>query len=381
MQLSAFMAVHVDAIVAEWEAFAGTPTPAAGSMSQPALRGRHREVVMAIVAHMQANPAELEPVGASGPRDAVAAAAGGAASQHGALRQAAGVGLPQLVSEFHALRSGVVARWRRGETTLDAASAIEDLARFDAAVDQALADAVQRHSSDATTSRDLFLAVLGHDLRSPLQAIEMASLVLTQATLADATRQQVGMRVRRASKSMNRLITDLLDFTRSRLGRAIPIERSACDLRLLCEQALDDARASHSQHPFVHNLGGDLNLPVDPARLLQALSNLLNNAVEHGDPGEPVSLVARGDEDGVVLAVANSGAPIPPDALRVIFDPLVQGPATAAELDRRSKTSLGLGLFIVREIVRGHGGTIEVQSTAEYGTAFTVRLPRGPAQG
>lgn len=381
MQLSSFIAAHLDAIVAEWEAFARTLEVAAGSTSQPALRGQHREVVMAIALHMQTNPAAVELAGASRPLDATAAAPGSAAAAHGALRQAAGVGLPQLVSEFHALRSGVIARWRRGETPIDPALAIEDLARFNAAVDQALADSVQRHSSDATTSRDMFLAVLGHDLRSPLQAIEMASLVLTQATLADAARQQVGMRVRRASKAMNRLITDLLDFTRSRLGRAIPIERSACDLELLCEQALDDARASHPGLSFAPQLSGDLNLPVDPARLLQALSNLLNNAVEHGDEREPVSLVARGDEGGVVLAIANSGAPIPPDALRVIFDPLVQGPATAAEPDRRSKTSLGLGLFIVREIVLGHGGTIEVQSSAESGTAFTIRLPREPAQG
>jgi signal transduction histidine kinase len=106
------------------------------------------------------------------------------------------------------------------------------------------------------------------------------------------------------------------------------------------------------------------------------LSNLLTNAVQHGDKHAPVSLRACGEEDAIVLAIANSGKPIPLDALGMIFEPLVQVPNTTTDLNRRPKTSLGLGLFIAREIVLGHHGTISVQSSADTGTVFTIRLPR-----
>ena len=381
MPLSAFIDANLDAIVTGWEAYARTLEPAAGSMSQQALRSLSREMLVAIVADMQASGTEDERAGAATRTGLASAAVPTSATLHGALRHAAGFDLPQLVSEFRALRSSVLALWRRCDSAGETASAIDEIARFNEALDQALYESVQRYSNAAAASRDMFLAVLGHDLRSPLQAIEIASHALTQAALSDATRLQVGMRVKRASKAMNRLITDLLEFTRSRLGRAMPIERSPCDLGQLCEEALDAARASYPLQLFEPQLSGDLRIPVDPARLLQALSNLLNNAVQHGDPGEPVSLGAHGDERCVVVVIANAGPPIPPDALRVIFDPLVQLPTTVAELNHRSATSLGLGLFIVREIVLGHHGTIDVQSSAETGTAFTIRLPRELLQG
>jgi len=108
------------------------------------------------------------------------------------------------------------------------------------------------------------------------------------------------------------------------------------------------------------------------------LSNLLSNAVQHGSRQSPVTLIAEGEVDAIVLKVGNSGEPIPPDALQVIFEPLVQAPSASAEMHERSKTSLGLGLFIVREIVLAHGGTISVESSVAAGTVFTIRLPRAP---
>ena len=122
-----------------------------------------------------------------------------------------------------------------------------------------------------------------------------------------------------------------------------------------------------------------MNLHADAPRLQQALSNLLSNAVQHGDRSVPVTLSACGEADAVVLSVSNLGEPIPPDALQAIFEPLVQAPSASAQAHERSKTSLGLGLFIVREIVLGHGGTVAVESSAGAGTVFTVRLPRTPA--
>ena len=179
---------------------------------------------------------------------------------------------------------------------------------------------------------------------------------------------------------MGGLITDLLEYTRTRLGVGMPMELADCDVRAVCEDALEAIRTGFPDLQFVQTLSGDLKLQADAPRLHQALSNLLANAVQHGDRGAPITLSAVGEADAVVLKVANAGEPIAADALLVIFEPLVRAPSTAAQSQDRSKTSLGLGLFIVREIAIGHGGTIEVQSTAETGTVFTVRLPRRPSE-
>ena len=381
MQLSAFIAAHLDAIVDEWEAFARTLVPAASSMSNLALRNHGREILAAIVEDMQTSQTEAERSDKTRQTTPKPAASQTVAAAHGALRYADSFDLAQVVSEFRALRSSVLARWRLSETASSKAQAIEEIARFNEAIDQALGESVEHYSNAVAASRDMFLAVLGHDLRSPLQAIEMASHVLIEPVLADETRRQIALRVQRASKVMDRLITDLLVFTRSRLGRGIPIDRSDCDLGPVCEEVLDAARASYPKHEFEQHLSGDLQIRVDVSRLQQVLSNLLNNAVQHGDPSTPVQLGADGQADGVVLTIANSGHPIPHDDLQLIFEPLVQMRRSTSDPSPRSKTSLGLGLFIVREIVRGHGGTIEVQSSAESGTAFTIRLPREPAQG
>lgn len=376
MKFHTFIQDNLDAIVDEWEAFARTLLPAALSMSALALRNHCRELLMVIVQDMQTGQTELErslrsrQVGPT-PSQTIAAA-------HGAMRQAAGFDLAQVVSEFRAMRFSVLALWRRSETTSGKAPAIEEIARFNEAIDQALGESVQRYSSAVTASREMFLAVLGHDLRSPLQGIEIASHVLAAPALSEAARLKTAMRVTRASKVMSGLITDVLEFTRSRLGRGIPIERTACDLGQVCEEALDAATANYPQQEFVQHLSGNLRIKVDAPRMRQVLSNLLNNAVQHGGPpGTPVWLSACGEDDAIVLSIANSGNPIPPEVLRVIFEPLAQVATTTFDLNLRPKTSIGLGLFIAREIVLGHHGTIAVQSSAETGrTVFTIRLPQ-----
>ena len=243
-------------------------------------------------------------------------------------------------------------------------------------MDKALAQSVQRYSSEVGASRDMFLAVLGHDLRGPLSGIDMSAMLLAKPDLADAARQQASARIKRASRDMKRLITDLLEYTRTRLGAGIPIEQATCDLGPVCEASLEDVRAGNPEQQFVQQLSGDLTVLADAGRMQQALSNLLSNAVQHGNRQSPVTLTADGEADAVFLRVSNSGDPIPADALQVIFEPLVQAPNANSEAHERSKTSLGLGLFIVREIVLAHGGTVVVESSAESGTIFTIRLPR-----
>jgi signal transduction histidine kinase len=172
------------------------------------------------------------------------------------------------------------------------------------------------------------------------------------------------------------MITDLLEYTRSRLGRGIHIEPERGDLAELCRHALDEVRAAYPSRSFGGEIADGLTASFDADRIRQVLINLLVNAVQHGDPAEPVTLDAHAEGNVVRLVVRNQGRPIPPDAMQVIFNPLVQIVESTADADQRPSSSLGLGLYIAREIVTGHGGTIGVTSDAEHGTAFTVDLPR-----
>jgi signal transduction histidine kinase len=378
MRLSAFIRDNLDAIVADWEAFART-LPAGQTMSALALRDHSREILLAIASDMELQRSDRERADQSQDIVPTKASTNSAAAEHGALRQLAGFDLVQLFAEFRAMRASVMAFWQRSGGAETGSSSTDEITRFNEGMDKALAQSVQRYSSEVAASRDMFLAVLGHDLRGPLSGIELSAMLLAKPGLSDAARQQTAGRIKRASRDMNRLITDLLEYTRTRLGAGMPIDRSACDLGPVCEGSLEDIRAGNPEQQFVQQMSGDLNLQADAARIQQALSNLLGNAVQHGSRRSPVTLTANGETDAIVLKVGNSGDPIPSDALQVIFEPLVQAPsAGSGEVHERSKTSLGLGLFIVREIVLAHGGTISVESSVEAGTVFTIRLPRAP---
>lgn len=375
-RLGAFIRDHLDAIVAEWETFARS-LEVAERMSPAELRDHCREMLQVVADDMDVSESAKERTAKSkGLADAQASDS--AATSHGALRQLSGFDLVQLVSEFRALRASVLALWQKSVGTGADAMALEDNIRFNEAIDRALAESVKSYAANVASSRDMFLAILGHDLRGPLSAVSMSARVLGKAGLGEESRLKAATRVERAASQMSHLITDLLEFTQSRLGGGIPIQRSDCDLGAVCAEVIESVRASHPEQTVSFQAVGNLRLQGDADRLQQVLSNLLHNAVQHGDPQETISLLARGEADDVLLQVGNKGRPIAADALPGIFEPLVRAAATGAlRPDERSRTSLGLGLFIVREIVRGHGGTVTVASDRHAGTVFTIRLPRG----
>lgn len=381
MNLSAFISHNTDAIVDEWEVFAKTLSPVADTMSSLALRDHCREILQATVADMQTHETENERAAKAQGNAPEDTSADKAAIAHGALRHLSGFDLVQLVAEFRALRASVLALWKRQKSAnLDVAglagsSEIEQMMRFNEAIDQALAASIESYSTAVTTSRDMFLAVLGHDLRSPLQAISMTGRLLLRPALPDEARQAAAMRIERCATTMGLLINDLLEFTRTRLGSGIPLARTACDLRTVCTTALETIRAGNPEQSFEEQISGDLVISADAPRLHQVLLNLLSNAVQHGDRDKPISLMATGNEDGVEVRVRNFGTPIAPDALQKIFEPMVRAAGPEADTSEQSKSSLGLGLFIVREIVVGHGGSVTVQSSQDAGTVFTIRLP------
>ncbi len=219
---------------------------------------------------------------------------------------------------------------------------------------------------------EMFTAVLGHDLRGPLSAMMMAAEVL--ARRPDPSVNGVGKRLLRSGRWMGRMIEDLLDLARTRVGDGMPVARARFDLCTMAERVVQERESTVPGKSVRLTHSGDLQGEWDEDRLTQVVSNLLGNALRHGD-SETVELHLDGDAPDLVrMRVANGGS-IPPEMLAHIFDPFRSGKAQS----NRSE-GLGLGLYIVQQIVWAHAGTMRVES-ADGHTVFEVELPRlAPAE-
>lgn len=218
------------------------------------------------------------------------------------------------------------------------------------------------------------LGIVGHDIRNPLSAISLSALALLEQENLPPAHQRPLQRIASSADRIEKLVATLLDYTRVQFNQPLPIQREAVCLDALAERVCDEVRGAYPQAQVQLTVTGDTCGEWDPGRVMQVMGNLLTNALRHGSSGAPVRMRCQAAEDSVVLEVHNEGAPIP-DAVRVhLFRPFRGG----AEARPQARQGLGLGLYIVREIVTAHGGTVTFESTAEHGTTFTVRLPRKP---
>lgn len=216
--------------------------------------------------------------------------------------------------------------------------------------------------------REQFIAVLGHDLRTPLNAIQGSAHVLLKTPLNETATQVVGL-IRNSASRMAGLINNILDFARGRLGGGLSINRRIDEgLQTMLEQVIAEVQTVRPDHAI--HIEFMLSRPVvcDSARIAQLLSNLLANALTHGDPEGPVLVHAHSDDSSFELSVANHGEPIPPDTSEHLFQPFSRGSVQPGQ------QGLGLGLYIASEIARAHKGTLEVVSSTEE-TRFTFRMP------
>jgi PAS domain S-box-containing protein len=218
---------------------------------------------------------------------------------------------------------------------------------------------------------DRIRGVLSHDLRNPLGVIS-ASASLLQATRLDPQQQRAVARIQSAAQRISRMTHDLLDYTRARLGGGIPTTRRAADAAQIARQVVDEALVLEDDHRIEFSAEGDPTGNWDADRLNQALWNLLDNALRYGAPGEPISVSVRGADAQVSLSVHNRGPPISPDVLPFLFEPFRRGSHSPAGRG----AGLGLGLYIVHEIARAHGGELRARSSAGEGTTFELLLPR-----
>jgi len=216
----------------------------------------------------------------------------------------------------------------------------------------------------------MLVGVVSHDLRGPLQTIVLGCDML----LRDVPESRHAAAIRRAALRATTLVNDLLDATQARLAGVLPLDLAEVELASVIEQVVEDVRLAHPRRSIEVELGERTRSRGDAGRIAQVVQNLLDNALQHSPAAAPVRVTLGREPHHFVLAVHNRGAPIPDDLRDHIFEPLERASATGD-----SRHGIGLGLYIVAEIVRAHGGTIEVESDGTTGTTFRVRLPAGAA--
>ena len=384
MRLGDFILNNVEPILTEWEAFARSIWP--GPETDPAELRDHAEDILLATAHDMATaqtPGE-QAEKSRGTTDARERNPGvvAASELHASARLESGVDLMMVVAEYRALRASVIRLWRDSGPDLGKRD-LDDVTRFNESIDQSSTEAVRSYTHRVARSRQMFLAILAHDLRNPLSAMKLTGNVLVRSGQLDAKFTNMASQIPVTAAAMGELINDLLDFTGAELTGTLPMNPAPMDLQRLCQQMVNEARAAHPRCTLHYHPGGDLTGEWDAVRLRQVLSNLLGNAVHHGarerrnDCDEAIGTITLSATDAgadVIIDVHNDGIPIPREFLATLFDPLVRG--DQADQVPTQRGSMGLGLYITRAIVTAHGGTIGVTSSEESGTTFTVCLPR-----
>jgi signal transduction histidine kinase len=374
MRLSSFIVTHIEPILQEWEDFASTIEPLV-TANKKELRDHAAEVLKVIAADLDTPQCERESIAKSkglGPQ----AKDDTAAEIHGADRVSSGFTGEQVMAEYRALRSSVLRLWAR-QVDITTADDIQDMIRFNEAIDQAQTESMARYAKMLRDAQNLFLAILGHDVRSPLGAISMGAQVLLQDQTLPSKVLKVGLRIFNSSKRMDAIVRDLLDFSTSHLGDGIPVDPRTVDLLEICHGVVEEANAFHPDRKIELLVEGDLTGAWDGDRMSQVFANLISNAMQHGKPDSLIKVSIRGLADEVIYEVGNDGDVIPPSKLRTLFDPVKR--FAIRPIDERVTTgtqNLGLGLYVVKQVIVAHGGEVSVTSGDKDGVVFSVRIPR-----
>ena len=237
-------------------------------------------------------------------------------------------------------------------------------------------EVLQEHERTADL-QERFAAILGHDLRNPLSSVAMGVQVL-QSYRPPGQQQRTLDRMASSAARMSRMIDQLLDLTRCRLGGGIAVTPAPMNLGKLVTDVAEEASAAHPGHKLVVEAVGDLEGEWDSDRLAQVVSNLVGNAMVHGAPDGGVRVSVHGFDDTVEVDVQSAGSPIPEEEKGTLFEPFRRSERPSATAHT---SGLGLGLYITKEIVVAHGGAIEVKSPDGDGTTFHVVLPRASDAG
>ncbi len=371
MRLSNFLRDEVALIMTDWEEFAKINIPVAGSLSRAELRDHLGSILKFIADDMESAQTKQEQKEKSKGEGAKAGGEGESAAEiHADIRFMEGFDPLELMAEFRALRASITRLWdsRRSHTDTD----YLEMVRFNESIDQVQMEGFARYIEKVNHARNLFLGTLVHDLRNPLGTVSLGAQLLKTTKLDDRQRMLAEQIDISATRTVT-LVTHMIDDVRARLGKGLPISPHPMDMGIAVAASVSEAQLGNPRRAISVHTSGNLKGNWDGTRMSQVLSNLIGNAIQHGISSTTIEVAATGDRDGVTLSVFNDGQPIPAALLPTIFEPMTR--AGNDQHTASASTSLGLGLFIVKEIVRAHGGDIRVVSTLEAGTTFTVRLP------
>lgn len=371
MRLADFILQNMEPILQHWEDFAKTLTPAAEGMDALALRDHAEHMLRTIAADLQTSQSPeariLKSHGNAPQSNSITSA-----EIHADLRHASGFTIGQVIAEYRALRTSVLALWLPPDYVSNDQE-VSDIIRFNEAIDQALAESVVTYTTAVETARNVFLGVLGHDLRSPLGAVLLSAEVLMRAGDLPPKPTKNVSRIYMSAKRSIKIVGDLLDFTRTQLGSGIPVRIERDDLALTCKGMVEEATVHHP-HRKIDFLSED-TLPwnFDKSRMEQVIANLIGNAIQHGEADTPITVTLKTVDERALLSVHNCGLPIEDSVKASLFNPLIRHLQGGVEYG--AEAGLGLGLYIASAIVSAHQGSIEVESEAGRGTTFTVRIP------
>lgn len=375
MRLSDFIRHHQEAITIQWIEFAKTASPASRHMTVAELRDHIHEILTFIATDIETSQTETEQVIKShGDSPQENAAGDSAAETHALLRLEDGFDIDQMVSEYRALRASIIKLWRSENETVTNQD-MEDIIRFNEAVDQTIAESVKRYTKRIDHSRNMFLGILGHDLSNPIGAASMCGQLMIAKGTLDPKMRILAAQIIDSTARANIIISDLLDFTRAGIGSGLSVVKVAADMGIIAQRLVDEMISLSHQREISLDMMGDMEGEWDVARIGQVFSNLIGNALQYSFDGTPIHIIVDGtDKNEVKILFKNEGVPIPADKMARIFDALTR--ATSDGEERVGSTNLGLGLYITKEIVNSHHGKITVTSSKESGTIFTVTLPR-----
>ena len=330
----------MEEILNDWESFAQTLLPAGKTLNQAALRDDAENLLRAIALDMETTQSAAQQALKS--RGGHRSLEAQTSHRHAHDRYAIGFDLDQLLAEYRAVRASVIRLWTQKIRQADY-SALEEITRFNEAIDEAMTASVTRYSAIVERAKALFLAVLGHDLRTPLSAVLAAAntLLLAEDEGNRTVTAKTAALILRSSARMSQMVSDLIDFTRTRLGDGLTLDRRPLDLGVASQEAIEEIQAVYPEHTVRLARSGDLRGSWDEGRMKQALTNLIENAAQHVTSRTPITVSVSGDGEQVVLTVHNNGAPIPePDRAR-IFEPLVRVAETSSPA---ISPHMGLGL-------------------------------------
>jgi phosphoserine phosphatase RsbU/P len=289
------------------------------------------------------------------------------------LRKRDGSALPMVINAIVRQQQGQLHHELAAYVARDRDKYERELLSSRKRLEELVAETTRLHeeAKDRALFAEQMIGIVSHDLRNPISTVQTGAALLSRGSLGQGP-QRLVERITRASQRANRLIGDLLDFTQARVGSGLSVALENVDLHVLIADAVDELALAHPDRSLLHVRQGSGDCRADAGRLEQLVGNLVSNALSYGDREKPITVSSSIESDHFAVAVHNHGAPIPSTTLPSLFQPMTRGVRASS-----SKRSVGLGLFIVAEISRAHGGTTQVQSNETAGTTFRCQFPRG----